>query len=90
MEPRSQSRFTSQHYNPNSSASNLAKSLLLHHEELKLIGISESNVSEWIISHEDRENILLNRKHGIQTLNLLESFLQCRLSPRFEGFFRQK
>jgi len=31
---RSQSRFTSQHYNPNSSASNLAKSILSHQEEL--------------------------------------------------------
>jgi hypothetical protein len=55
-----------------------------------LSGISESNVGEWTKANVDRVNFLLSVKFGIPVLTLLESFLQCRLKPQFEGFESQR
>ena len=88
--PKSQARFTSQHYSPASSNSNLAKSLVAGPEKLGLSGITESNVGPWIKANVDRVNFLLGAEHGIPVLTLLESFLQCRLNPVFEGFDSQR
>lgn len=88
--PKSQARFTSQHYSPASSNSNLAKSLVAGHGKLGLSGITESNVGAWIKTNVDRVNFLLNVESGIPVLTLLESFLQCRLNPVFEGFESQR
>ena len=88
--PKSQARFTSQHYNPASSNSNLAKFLVAGHVKLGLSGITESNVGAWIKANVDRVNFLLNAECGIPVLTLLESFLQCRLNPVFEGFNSQR
>ena len=88
--PKSQARFTSQHYSPASSNSNLAKSLVAGHGKLGLSGITESNVGAWIKTNVDRVNFLLNVESGISVLTLLESFLQCRLNPVFEGFESQR
>jgi len=85
----SNARYTSQHYNPRSSNSNLAKSILLGKDKLGLPSVSETNVGAWIKSNTDRINILLDSRHGIPALTLLESFLQCRLRPYFEGFESQ-
>ena len=88
--PKSQARFTSQHYSPASSNSNLAKSLVAGHGQLGLSGITESNVGAWIKTNVDRVNFLLSVESGIAVLTLLESFLQCRLDPVFEGFESQR
>ena len=88
--PNSQARYTSQHYGPSSSNSNLAKSVLAGRDELGISGVSESNVGAWIKTNVDRTNYLLNTECGISVLTLLESFLQCRLRPRFEGFESQR
>jgi hypothetical protein len=88
--PKSQARFTSQHYSPASSNSNLAKSLVAGHGKLGLSGITESNVGTWIKTNVDRANFLLNAESGIPVLTLLEAFLQCRLNPVFEGFDSQR
>jgi len=85
----SNARYTSQHYNPRSSNSNLAKSILLGKDKLGLPSVSETNVGAWIKSNTDRINILLDSRHGIPALTLLESFFQCRLRPYFEGFESQ-
>ena len=87
---RSQARYTSQHYNPNSSNSNLAKSILKHKNELGLTNLTESTIGNWIKSNTDRMNFILNRELGIPVLTLLEAFLQCRLRPKFEGFDSQR
>lgn len=84
--PKSQARFTGQHYSPASSNSNLAKSLVAGHGKLGLSGITESNVGAWVKTNVDRVNFLLNAESGVRVLTLLESFLQCRLNPIFEGF----
>ena len=89
---KSNARYTSQHYSASSSNSNLAKSLCspIAKIELGLLDISESNVGAWIKSNTDRTNFLLDAEYGIPVLNLLESFLQCQLRPRFEGFDTQR
>jgi hypothetical protein len=82
--PKSNARYTSQHYSPNSAASTLAGSLL------KSSGISErahfnrDTVGDWIKSNCHRVNILLNSNHGMLLLRLLESFLHLYLRPRYE------
>ncbi len=88
--PKSQPRYTSQHYNSKSSISNLAKSVLKDKAKLGIPDINEDNVGTWIKTNTDRVNILMSDEHGISVLTLLESFLQCRLKPRFEGFDSQK
>jgi hypothetical protein len=88
--PKSQARFTSQHYISASSNSNLAKSLVGHHEKLGLSGITDANVGNWIKANVERVNFLINAECGILVLTLLESFLQCRLNPVFEGFNSQR
>ena len=88
--PKSQARYTSQHYNPGSAQSTLAASLLKSGSEIGVMNVSEENVSEWIKKNTDRLNFVLNASCGKHVLTLLESFLQCRLQPVFEGFASQR
>ncbi len=88
--PKSQARYTSQHYNPGSAMSTLAGSILADREFLSAVAVDERNVGQWIKTHVDRANLLVSSAHGIAVLNFLEAFLQCRLKPRFEGFKSQK
>jgi len=84
----SNARFLSQHYNPNSSRSNLAKSLLENIEALGSLGnvdINEANIGTWIKKYTDRENFYLASDQGLLLLSLLEVFMHCRLQPLFEG-----
>jgi len=88
--PKSHARYTSQHYNPKSSNSNLAKSILKHKIELNEVDLTEKTVGDWIKSKIDRWNFILDQNLGVPVLSLMESFLQCKLRPRFEGFDSQK
>ena len=88
--PKSQARYTSQHYSPKSSNSNLAKSILKDVLPLGIDGITDQTVGNWIKHNTDRVNFLVPESLGIPLLSLLEAFLQCRLKPRFEGFDTQK
>jgi len=87
---KSKARFTNQHYNPESSNSNLAKSILKYKDQLKLANLDDTNISEWIKKKTSRVNFYIDKKLGIFILNLLESFLQCRFKPFFEGFDSQR
>ncbi len=87
---KSKARFTSQHYNPKSSVSNLAKSVLGDFEKLDLKGINELNVGDWVKDNCHRINFYISVECGVSALNLLEVFLQCRLNPVFEGFSSQQ
>ena len=84
--PKSQARYTSQHYNSKSSNSNLAKSILKDRLKLGIANLSDDSIGKWIKTNTDRVNILLSVEYGISVLTLLESFLQCRLKPRFVRF----
>jgi hypothetical protein len=88
--PKSQARYTSQHYSPKSSNSNLAKSVLKHKSAMGISDIDERTAGRWITQHTDRINFLIHEDFGIPLLSLLEAFLQCSLKPLFEGFHTQK
>jgi hypothetical protein len=87
--PNSDARFRSQHYSFGSSNSNLARSLLQAGHRVG-VEVTDTNVGEWIREHTTRVNFLLRGELGIPLLTLLEAFLQCRLSPEFEGFATQR
>ncbi len=84
--PKSQARYTSQHYNPVSAPNTLVASLLKGGSKICISNLSQENVSEWIKKYTDRFIFILDASCGIHVLSLLESFLQCRLQPLFEGF----
>src|SRR5664280_2541839 len=87
---KSQARYTSQHYNPGSALSTLAASILADRVSLGLNGINEASVGRWIRENIDRVNFLLDERYGVSVLTLLETFLQCRLKPKYEGFKSQR
>lgn len=78
-------RYTSQHYNPNSSRSNLARSILLNPERAGATGVDASTVGPWIKVNTDRVNLLAPASFGLPMLSLLEAFLHVRWKPMFEG-----
>ena len=86
---KSQARYTSQHYNPNNAMSTLAASILANREKLNL-NIDDANVEQWIRENVDRINLLIDARFGVPVLTLLETFLQCKLKPRYESFKSQK
>jgi hypothetical protein len=90
MGPKSQPRYTSQHYNPGSAQSTLAASVIADAERLGLGEADMEEIGNWIRANVDRVNILLPTQLGVPVLTLLESFLQCRLRPRYEGFKSQR
>jgi len=87
---KSQARYTSHHYDPKRSNSNLAKSILVHKKKLSLADLTDSTIGDWIKSNTNRINFILDQNLGVPVLSLMESFLQCRLKPRFEGFDSQR
>ncbi len=93
--PQSAARYTSQHYNPRSCRSNLAKSILKHRAAVKSVvpeaiwaeidGLDESTVGAWIKQNTSRCNLLVDLSFDSRALSFLETFIQARLRPLFEG-----
>jgi len=83
--PKSNARYTSHHYNPKSAKSNLAASLLSDKETVECYTLTQDNIGAWIKENTTRINLLMDETLGSCTLSLLESFLHCRLDPKFEG-----
>jgi len=86
--PNSNPRYNSQHYNPKSSKSNLAKSILAD-DYFKTFDITEKNVGEWIKKNTRRINILLDENLGYFILNYIEAYFQLTYKPKYEGFKRK-
>jgi len=92
--PKTQARFTSQHYGMN-APSTLAKSILANRQQLAMVlsperrgeidALSEATVGAWIERNTTRLHVFLPAPLGAQPLTLLEAFVQCRLNPAFEG-----
>jgi hypothetical protein len=82
--PKSAARYTSQHYNPNSSMSNLAKSLANDLRMKEVLGFDSQNPGQWVKGSACRVNILLPSDKRQELLSLLEVFLHARLRPRYE------
>ena len=80
--PKSNARYSSQHYNPNSSQSNLAKSIL---KDSKFAdNINEDNINSWMKTNLTRVNILISEDKGMPMLRFLEAFLHLIFNPRYE------
>ena len=88
--PNSNARYTSQHYSPRAAPSTLAASVLKRGMEIGVPGMTYAEVGDWVKASTDRHNFLLDNNYPIRLLTLLESFLQCKLDPVFEGFSSQK
>ena len=86
--PNSGPRYTSQHYNPNSANSNLAKSLLNDASVRQRYNLRDETVGDWIKRNTDRVNFILDESYYGRTLDRLKEFLLDRLRPVYEG--RQK
>ncbi len=82
---KSQARYTYHHYGTKRARSSLALSILRHSNEFGILTPSDENIRNWILTNTSRLNFLLHENKGPLALNLLEAFLQCRLTPRFEG-----
>jgi hypothetical protein len=83
--PKTNARYTSQHYNPASAGSTLARSISMNATTVGPVGIDHGSVGDWIRRHTDRVNLLLPVPLGLPILSLLESFLHVRWKPLFEG-----
>ena len=83
--PKSHARYASQHYNPDSAKSTLARSLARDATMNSTPGFNPSTPGDWIKSETSRVNILLQSARRRELLSLLEVFLQVRLKPRYEG-----
>ena len=79
-------RFQSQHYNPKSAISNLAKSILT--DQNLPFKLNENNVKGWLKNNTTRIDVIIsstNSKHRDKfILNLLEGILQYKYQPRYE------
>lgn len=92
--PKTQARFTSQHYGMN-APSTLAKSILANRQRLATVlplerrgeieRLNEATVGAWIERNTARLHVFLPTPLGALPLALLEAFVQCRLNPMFEG-----
>jgi len=92
--PKTQARFTSQHYGLN-APSTLTKSILANRQRLvdllptgrrdEVATLSEVTAGAWIERNTARLHIFLPTMAGPLPLALLEAFVQCRLNPVFEG-----
>lgn len=85
----SNARFQSQHYKPNSSQSNLAKSIL-NDAMFDSENLNEDNVGDWIKNNVRRIDFVIDASLGIFVLNLIEAFLHCYFEPLYEGYKNQR
>jgi hypothetical protein len=83
--PKSNARYTSQHYKVGSTKSTLAGSLVKHPHMLTVPGFDPNAVGVWIKAATHRVNILMPASRELALLSLLEAFLHLRVRPRFEG-----
>ena len=83
--PKSNARYTSQHYHPGRSKSNLSDSLVRDPRMAIVDGFDKQNPGQWVTQRTHRVNILISKQKHKTLLSLLEVFLQARLKPRYEG-----
>lgn len=87
--PKSNPRFRSQHYNPRSAPSNLAKSILENPFAFENYGLpspSEGNIKTWLMGNTDRDHFFISpTEEAKYCAKLLEVYLQTLLRPFYEG-----
>lgn len=87
-------RYKVYHYNPNSTKSNLAKSILSNYDMVNKYSINEKNISEWMHNNLYRIDIEMpfytEKGFDIFTLELIEAVLHYKYRPIFEGRNNQR
>jgi hypothetical protein len=83
--PKSNARYTSQHYHANSAPSTLARTLAECPDMRSQAGFDAERPGDWIRGSTHRVNILLTERYNGPVLALLEAYLHVRLRPRYEG-----
>lgn len=83
--PKSNARYTSQHYGKNRALSSLARSLCGDERMASMEGFNPADPAKWIKAATHRVNLLLSTQRPVSLLGLLEAFLHARLNPRYEG-----
>lgn len=84
--PRSNARYTGQHYHARGAISTLAGSLARDPRMLAVAGFDPQAPGAWVRAATHRVNILLPATRHPALLSLLEAFLHLRLRPRYEGW----
>jgi hypothetical protein len=82
--PKSNARYTSQHYRAGSAPSTLAASLLNDVDFCVIQPTAASDMAKWIKESTNRANILFDEAIGSDVLLLAEAFLHVRLKPKYE------
>ncbi len=91
--PKSPARYSSHHYGLH-ARSTLARSVLDHREQIaslvewraaEIRALNGESVGPWIEANTRRLDFLLPTNAGSAALALLETFLQARFNPVFEG-----
>jgi hypothetical protein len=81
--PKSNARYASQHYNANSSGSNLARFLLADADAAPIVASDPEAVREWIKASTNRVNILFPAADSTDILTRLKALLHDRLHPHY-------
>jgi hypothetical protein len=79
----SNARYQSQHYNPNSSNSNLSRSLINDNQFNGIVNIN--NVGNWLKENTSRFNILIPDQLNNNFLHFAEAFFILKCTPRYEN-----
>ena len=79
----SNARYQSQHYNPNSSNSNLSKSIMNEPEFVALLGDTLPGV--WLKTNTTRFNIIIPANLGKNFVHFVEAFFILKCNPLFES-----
>jgi hypothetical protein len=82
--PKSNARYTSQHYSAGSAPSTLAGSLLKDTDFCALHPTANGDMRSWVKTNANRVNILFDASLGGGILLLAETFLHVRLKPKYE------
>lgn len=80
---KSNARYQSQHYNSESSKSNLSKSIQENPEMMEIVG--ETNVGDWIKSNTTRFNIHIPSRFGKNIVHFIEAFFILKCNPKFKN-----
>jgi hypothetical protein len=81
---KSNARFQSQHYNPDSASSTLAGSITKNPILWDLIGFNGQDVGEWLRKNTCRTHFFIHETKS-ELLEYLEIFMKGHLRPVFEG-----
>ena len=84
---KSHARFSSHHYSPNRSESNLAKSIL-NDSDFSNFNLNEKNITEWMKNNLHRIDIIFDNDLNKYVNSVFESTLHYFFKPTYEG--RQK